>query len=96
MSLSSPTFPVVRTALIGCGSMARGHLRALLAQPESTQVTVYKQGQYQGKPDSEAYLAKKIKAGGEGVWGPVPMPPQPALKDEEAQAIARWIVGGAK
>ena len=40
MSLSSPTFPVVRTALIGCGSMARGHLRALLAQPESTQVTV--------------------------------------------------------
>jgi len=51
---------------------------------------------YQGKPDSEAYLAKKIKSGGEGVWGPVPMPPQSALKDEEAQAIAKWIVGGAK
>jgi len=51
---------------------------------------------YQGKPDSEAYLAKKIKAGGEGVWGPVPMPPQAALKDDEAQAIAKWIVGGAK
>jgi len=51
---------------------------------------------YQGKPDSEAYLAKKIKSGGEGVWGPVPMPPQSALKDDEAQAIAKWIVGGAK
>jgi cytochrome c len=51
---------------------------------------------YQGKPDSEAYLAQKIKAGGEGVWGPVPMPPQPALRDEEAQAIAKWIAGGAR
>jgi cytochrome c len=51
---------------------------------------------YQGKADAESYLAKKIKAGGEGVWGPVPMPPQAALKDDEAQAIARWIAGGAK
>jgi S-disulfanyl-L-cysteine oxidoreductase SoxD len=51
---------------------------------------------YQGKADAEAYLARKIKAGGEGVWGAVPMPPQAALKDDEAQAIARWIAGGAK
>jgi cytochrome c len=51
---------------------------------------------YKGKPDAEAYLAKKIKVGGEGVWGPVPMPAQPGLKDEEALAIAKWIAGGAK
>jgi S-disulfanyl-L-cysteine oxidoreductase SoxD len=51
---------------------------------------------YQGKADLEAYLVKKIKSGGEGVWGAVPMPPQAALKDEEAQAIAKWIAGGAK
>jgi cytochrome c len=51
---------------------------------------------YKGKPDAEAYLAKKIKVGGEGVWGPVPMPAQPGLKDDEALAIAKWIVGGAK
>jgi cytochrome c len=50
---------------------------------------------YQGKGDSEAYLAKKIKSGGEGVWGPVPMPAQPGLRDAEARAIASWIVGGA-
>jgi cytochrome c len=50
---------------------------------------------YQGKADSESYLLKKIKAGGEGVWGPVPMPPQPALQDEEARAIATWLAGGA-
>lgn len=50
---------------------------------------------YQGKADAEAYLADKIKAGGEGVWGPVPMPPQ-ALKEDEARLIAQWIARGAK
>lgn len=50
---------------------------------------------YQGRADAEAYLAGKIKAGGEGVWGPVPMPPQ-ALKEEEARLIAQWIAAGAK
>lgn len=50
---------------------------------------------YQGKPDAEAYLVKKIKAGGEGVWGPVPMPPQ-AASAEDVQAIARWLAAGAK
>jgi predicted dehydrogenase len=32
--------PPVRTALIGCGRMAQGHLRAMLAQRETTQVQV--------------------------------------------------------
>jgi cytochrome c len=50
---------------------------------------------YQGKPDAEAYLVKKIKAGGEGVWGAVPMPPQ-AASSEDVQALAKWIAGGAK
>jgi cytochrome c len=51
---------------------------------------------YQGKADVEAYLVKKIRSGGDGVWGAVPMPPQSALKDDEVQAIARWIAAGAK
>lgn len=51
---------------------------------------------YANRPDAEAYLAKKIREGGQGVWGAVPMPPQAALKDADAQAIARWILAGAK
>jgi cytochrome c len=50
---------------------------------------------YQGKADVEAYLTKKIRSGGEGVWGAVPMPPQSA-SNEDIQAIAKWIAGGAK
>jgi cytochrome c len=51
---------------------------------------------YTGRADAEAYLAKKIREGGQGVWGAIPMPPQPALKEADARAIAVWILGGAK
>ena len=51
---------------------------------------------YKGRADAEAYLAEKIRAGGSGVWGAVPMPPQAQLKDDEVKALARWIAGGAK
>lgn len=45
-------------------------------------------------PDKVDYLAGKIKAGGSGVWGNVPMPPQ-ALPEAEARRIAEWIAAGA-
>jgi S-disulfanyl-L-cysteine oxidoreductase SoxD len=46
---------------------------------------------HQGKTD---YLAGKIKAGGSGVWGAIPMPPQ-TLSEEEARRIAGWLASGA-
>lgn len=51
---------------------------------------------YQAKPDAESYLIGKIKAGGAGVWGSVPMPPQAQLKDGELKTIASWILTGSK
>jgi len=47
------------------------------------------------RADAMEYLAGRIKAGGSGVWGPIPMPPQ-TLGDADAQAIARWLATGAK
>jgi cytochrome c len=44
-----------------------------------------------GKVD---YLAGKIKSGGSGVWGPIPMPPQ-TLSEAEAKTIAAWLASGA-
>ena len=46
-----------------------------------------------GKVD---YLAEKIKAGGTGVWGSIPMPAQPNLSDDDAKAIAQWLANGGK
>lgn len=51
---------------------------------------------HKGKDDLVTYLAAKIKAGGSGVYGAVPMPPQPQISDADAKAIAEWIAGGAK
>ena len=42
----------------------------------------------------EDYLAGKVKAGGVGVWGAMPMPPQ-SLSEAEAKTIAAWLASGA-
>jgi len=51
---------------------------------------------HKGQERLEAYLAVKIREGGVGVFGPVPMPPQPQLTAAQAAAIAKWIAAGAK
>ena len=50
---------------------------------------------YAALGDAVAYLAGKIKSGGSGVWGALPMPPQ-TISDEDARAIAQWLAAGAK
>lgn len=42
--------------------------------------------------DAVEYLAKKIKAGGSGIYGPVPMPPNPQVSEEEAVKLAEWVL----
>ena len=44
--------------------------------------------------DAVAYLHDKIRSGGTGAWGSVPMPPQ-NLPEADALALARWIAQGA-
>jgi len=51
---------------------------------------------YKGQADIEAKLIAKLKAGGQGVWGAVPMPPQGHVKDEELKQLVQWILEGAK
>ena len=51
---------------------------------------------YAGTPDAMDYLAGKIRKGGQGVWGNIPMPEQAQLKDADTRAVAQWLAGGAK
>lgn len=46
---------------------------------------------YKGQGDAVEKLAAKIKSGGKGVWGEVPMPPN-KVTDEEAKSLATWIM----
>jgi cytochrome c len=50
---------------------------------------------YADRADVVDYLAGKIKSGGSGIWGAIPMPPQ-AVPDADAKLIAQWLAGGAK
>lgn len=50
---------------------------------------------YKDDPNARAHLTQKIKAGGSGVWGPVPMPPNPGLSDADVQVLVDWVLAGA-
>jgi cytochrome c551/c552 len=50
-------------------------------------------GKYKAQADAAAYLAGKIRAGGQGVWGSIPMPAQ-SISEADAQRVARWLAHG--
>ena len=47
---------------------------------------------YRNDKGAEAALFKKVKAGGKGVWGEVPMPPNAHMKDEDIKTLVKWIL----
>ncbi|MGC2401730.1 MAG: c-type cytochrome [Acidobacteriaceae bacterium] len=47
---------------------------------------------YQGKADSVDKLAMKVKQGGSGNWGAVPMIPHPGLADSQLKEMVEWIL----
>ena len=49
-------------------------------------------GKYAGQADASAYLADKIVKGSNGVWGPIPMPPNAAVSAENAKVLADFIL----
>ena len=51
---------------------------------------------YKDKPDALASLTLKVRQGGQGVWGPIPMPAQPQLSETDAQGLVNWILAGAR
>ncbi len=46
---------------------------------------------YKGDKNAVATLAAKIKAGGKGNWGEVPMPPN-NVTEAEAKELATWVL----
>ncbi len=48
---------------------------------------------YAGQGDAMVdYLAGKIRGGGRGAWGAVPMPAQTHVSPEDAHALSEWIL----
>jgi cytochrome c len=47
---------------------------------------------YRGDAKAGAMLEEKVKKGGVGVWGQVPMPPNAHVKDEDIKTLVKWIL----
>ena len=47
---------------------------------------------YKGDKSAEGKLVAKVKAGGSGVWGPMPMPANTQVSDAEAKKLAAWVL----
>jgi cytochrome c len=48
---------------------------------------------YKGDKTAEAKMIEKVKKGGSGTWGPMPMPANsPQVKDADIKTIVQWIL----
>jgi S-disulfanyl-L-cysteine oxidoreductase SoxD len=107
-SVAVPAAPAAKTsdkAVEGSGPLKSADVSAILSKntcsachgienkivgPSFKEIAA-KQG---ARADAVAYLSGKIKSGGSGVYGSMPMPPQ-GINDEDAKKIALWLSQGA-
>jgi cytochrome c len=47
---------------------------------------------YKDDKGAAAKLVEKVKKGGSGVWGQVPMPPNPQVKDEDIKTMVDYVL----
>jgi cytochrome c len=48
---------------------------------------------YRGNAKAEGMLVDKVKKGGVGTWGQVPMPPNTNVPDADVKTLVKWILG---
>jgi cytochrome c len=51
---------------------------------------------YAGDAGALDRLAKKVREGGTGVWGQIPMPPNPKVSEAEAKTLVAWVLSMKK
>lgn len=50
---------------------------------------------YKGDGQAEGRLEKKVRDGGSGVWGVIPMPSHPRMSDADIHTVVAWVLAGA-
>jgi cytochrome c len=90
LGLSAPAMadPEANMAKAGCTAC---HLKdKKLVGPSYKEIAA----KNKGKADAVATLTAKAREGGKGVYGPIPMPPNPVAKigDGELKAAVEWIL----
>ncbi len=72
----------------GCG--ACHHVDKKLVGPSYKEVAK----KHKGQKDAAAVLSKKIRSGGAGVYGQIPMPPNSPsqINDADLKAMVEWVL----
>ena len=76
------------------GAEFKTQVLAECRQPDASVAAVA--NKYADQADAKAYLAGKIRAGGSGVWGEMPMPAQSHLSEEDLNALSDWFLSKKK
>ncbi|HTI19221.1 MAG TPA: c-type cytochrome [Trinickia sp.] len=50
---------------------------------------------YKGDPLAQKKLEAKVRDGGAGVWGVIPMPAHPRMSDSDVRTVVQWVLIGA-
>jgi cytochrome c len=73
-------------ACMGCHAVDRK-----LVGPSFQQIAA----KYKGDRQAPARLDAKVRDGGSGVWGVIPMPSHPSMNGADIQRVVAWILAGA-
>jgi cytochrome c len=73
-------------ACMGCHAVDRK-----LVGPSFQQIAA----RYKGDPNAQAKLQGKVRDGGSGVWGAIPMPSHPGMSNADIKTVVEWVLAGA-
>jgi cytochrome c len=73
-------------ACMGCHAVDRK-----LVGPSFQQIAA----KYKGDAQAPAKLSLKVKDGGSGVWGMIPMPAHQSMSDADIRTVVDWVLAGA-
>jgi cytochrome c len=75
-----------KNACMGCHAVDRK-----LVGPSFQQIA----GKYKGDAQAQARLETKVKDGGSGVWGVLPMPSHRSMNGADIKTVVGWILAGS-
>jgi len=86
-ALSTPTFAQLELAQKS-GCTACHAVEKKIVGPAYKDVAA----KYKGDKTAQAKLEEKVKKGGQGVWGQVPMPPNSQVSDADVKKLVTWVL----
>ncbi len=88
---AEPTFESVKDILTKNACLACHAVDKKVVGPAYQEVAEKRKGD----PANAELLAQHIRQGSKDVYGPMPMPPNPGISDDDIKQVVAWIMAGA-